>query len=841
MKKMQSGKLFAVIIMVLAVSLTFNSTVVQASPAKAAEISVDVDLVQNGGVLIDRNARLNKNVEVNGTATFAALPQKYDLRDEGMVTDVKFQNPWGTCWAFGAVASIESSALMQGAKDPDYSEKNLIWTSKQAMKDEDDPEEYLEGPSIAGGNINESVYNMGGAATDVTGALMAWQGASTEDEVPYKNAEGTTEIIDFGNGKNIYYYKADGDWSVDSTHAFDDSYRLDQARTILGYSAYEISGISKERIESEILPSLNNQVKSWIMKNGAMSVGYCANESSPDDLGQSSSNEYYNPDTYAQYNPDSTSMNHMVTIVGWDDEFSKDNFAITPPGDGAWIIKNSWSDQWGDDGYFYLSYYDTTIYEYDGYLADQENESGYRNYDNNYQYDYMGIRSSINFSAENSFIEGLSKNNDTVSLANVFKADDNETLKAVGTTDTLAYGETVEVVTEVYRIKENAADPTDGELVCQQTDRIDNLLYSTIELENPVELEKGEYFSIVQTMKYVSGSGDSDTFLLPLEFGTTEPLYVEGYEPGVYYYLEQKAFCHEGESYIYCSIKDGQEPEWMDMASDDVQEFFTVPLNDGTASDRYTTAGNAMIKAFTVDTETTLSLNNEKLSVICYDREGKEITKLDDIDINSPLTVPWNTETVAFNLTKRSATSLTVTFNGKVFDAGEYISKDIFEQADGILTLNGLDRGEKSTRDYNIRILIADKTTDRSELAAALENAEKISKDKYTDDSWQALQNAIAEAKIVMDKQDATQEEIDEQVDALNEAIKGLVQKKDEVILQITDKDQNKEIMSSDNAEHNVSNVLTSTGDDMPIKYLLIVMLAALVMIGVSVFWKKRK
>lgn len=36
--------------------------------------------------------------------------------------------------------------------------------------------------------------------------------------------------------------------------------------------------------------------------------------------------------------------NHAVTIVGWDDNYPKENFAADnpPQGDGAWIIRNSW-------------------------------------------------------------------------------------------------------------------------------------------------------------------------------------------------------------------------------------------------------------------------------------------------------------------------------------------------------------------------------------------------------------------------------------------------------------------------------------------------------------------
>ena len=53
---------------------------------------------------------------------------------------------------------------------------------------------------------------------------------------------------------------------------------------------------------------------------------------------------YYNTKTSAQYynNASDIRTNHIVTLVGWDDAYSKDNFLITPPGDGAWIIKNSY-------------------------------------------------------------------------------------------------------------------------------------------------------------------------------------------------------------------------------------------------------------------------------------------------------------------------------------------------------------------------------------------------------------------------------------------------------------------------------------------------------------------
>jgi len=92
-------------------------------------------------------------------------------------------------------------------------------------------------------------------------------------------------------------------------------------------------------------------VKQALTKYGAMNLHV---------YGANSNDKSYNPKTYGVYNS-KYGGNHYVTLVGWDDKYSKNNFATPAPGNGAWICKNSWGTDWGDGGYFYISYYDKSL------------------------------------------------------------------------------------------------------------------------------------------------------------------------------------------------------------------------------------------------------------------------------------------------------------------------------------------------------------------------------------------------------------------------------------------------------------------------------------------------
>lgn len=145
----------------------------------------------------------------------------------------------------------------------------------------------------------------------------------------------------------------------------------------------------------------NDEIKSAVYNYGAVDTSIYMDTS------------YLNPANSAYYDNGSESQDHGVDIVGWDDSYSRNNFLTTPPGDGAFICRNSWGTNFGDNGYFYVSYYDTGI-ACDNYVFDDAEPIN--NYSKIYQYTPLGVGGGLTYGNTNWF-------------ANVYTASDESSNK----------------------------------------------------------------------------------------------------------------------------------------------------------------------------------------------------------------------------------------------------------------------------------------------------------------------------------------------------------------------------------------------------------------------------
>ena len=113
-----------------------------------------------------------------------------------------------------------------------------------------------------------------------------------------------------------------------------------------------------------------------------------------------SSSKYYNANTSAYCYIGTEKPNHEVVIIGWDDNYAKENFSIPLEGDGAFICQNSWGENFGDNGVFYVSYYDTNIGTHNVVYTRVDDVD---NYDNIYQSDLCGWVGKIGYEKESMY------------------------------------------------------------------------------------------------------------------------------------------------------------------------------------------------------------------------------------------------------------------------------------------------------------------------------------------------------------------------------------------------------------------------------------------------------
>lgn len=228
----------------------------------------------------------------------------YNSYESGRLPAVRDQNPYGTCWAFAAIGSMEADLIANGTgTDIDLSELHLAWFANNPCFDEkgcnigDSYRALADGYLDNGGNTYMAVHTLSNLA-----------GAAAESSVPYR-------------------------WASDYTPDDFEGRAYKDAQLI---SAYSINGMDIAGI------------KSAIYEHGGIAASICWD------------NAYYSYDNNSFYCPFDDGTNHAVMLVGWDDHFPKENFRLgLLEEDGAWLVRNSWGlDDYGREGYFWMSYYD---------------------------------------------------------------------------------------------------------------------------------------------------------------------------------------------------------------------------------------------------------------------------------------------------------------------------------------------------------------------------------------------------------------------------------------------------------------------------------------------------
>ncbi len=250
------------------------------------------------------------------------IPDSYNLK-EHINLRVENQQSYGLCWDFASMKSLETNIQLHEERDLDLSELHLDYYQSNLM--------YGDRQIHNGGSFSEFVdYSL------LTGAVL-------EETVPYGVTSKNT--ID---GKE-YTYFTPNDFKEEEYSKFTSMNTVARATEVVDFpSIRKTDGvIDDEKINEEKLSEFRNIVKLHIMKNGSIYTSI----KSPIEK-----NAYCNKGCF---------IDHAVSIVGWDDNYSKDNFT-SPDGshplhDGAYIALNSWGDQYGDGGYYYISYDDQLV------------------------------------------------------------------------------------------------------------------------------------------------------------------------------------------------------------------------------------------------------------------------------------------------------------------------------------------------------------------------------------------------------------------------------------------------------------------------------------------------
>lgn len=215
-----------------------------------------------------------------------------------------------------------------------------------------------------------------------------------------------------------------------------------------------------------------DEIKEAVFRYGAVQTSlYMDRETA------SSESIYYKEETSGYYYPKKRNASHDILILGWDDDFPGEAFSQLPPGDGAFICQNSWGTGFGEDGIFYVSYWDANIGN-TGLVYSRVDAAD--NYDGLYQTDDCGWQGVQGYAQESCW------------FANVYTAETDEELSAVG-----FYATGPDTEYEIYLVHDFLNPESFEQMKFLQAGKMEYAGYYTVDLRMIEDLSAGERFAVV--------------------------------------------------------------------------------------------------------------------------------------------------------------------------------------------------------------------------------------------------------------------------------------------------------------------------------------------------------
>lgn len=253
------------------------------------------------GTYVSALGNSNNPYYIDNISKYANL-SKFSLRDiipENVI--VRNQGSENSCWAFTTLACLETNLALKNKRAG--KETKVYDFSEQYMVSSSFYNNYLNGLTNNRG-LNFKPYEGGNFETRAIGNITNGYGVVNEEDYPYLNTEAPVDLNGLKNKKMV----AD----VLDTITFSNPKNNDERTALI------------------------KKIKEHIVENGGVYTAIKA-----PDIG----NFKFNPFNGALYHNNEEYPNHAVTIIGWDDNYSRENFVSKPERDGAWIVKNSYGTE----------------------------------------------------------------------------------------------------------------------------------------------------------------------------------------------------------------------------------------------------------------------------------------------------------------------------------------------------------------------------------------------------------------------------------------------------------------------------------------------------------------